>query len=75
MNKVYIDCFYYGFWIDKTELYKYNLTSKILYEKTENIYKNNNIKNNYSFIEEIQPKKCYGLFLKYIYDQIFTLYF
>jgi hypothetical protein len=75
MNKVYIDCFYYGFWIDKTELYKYNLTGKILYEKTENIYKNNNIKNNYSFIEEMQQKKCYGLFLKYIYDQIFTLYF
>jgi hypothetical protein len=27
-DKVYIDCFYYGFYMDKTELNKYNLTIK-----------------------------------------------
>ena len=27
-NKVYVDCFYYGFYIDESELKKYNLPIK-----------------------------------------------
>lgn len=37
-NKVYVDCFYYGFYIPHNKLYRYNLTS----EEVENNNKRNN---------------------------------
>jgi len=43
MDKVYIDCIYYGFWIDKSELHKYNLTEEYVNEKTKQIYINKTI--------------------------------
>ena len=45
MEKVYVDCFYYGFWINKCDLHKYNLSEEHLHNKTNNIYKENSIKN------------------------------
>ena len=38
MKKIYVDCFYYGFWIDKCELDKYNLSKEFLQDKTHKIY-------------------------------------
>lgn len=45
MEKVYVDCFYYGFWINKCDLHKYNLSEEYLYNETNNVYKENSIKN------------------------------
>mgnify|MGYP000866725328 CR=1 FL=1 len=36
---VYVDCFYYGFYIKKSELSKYNIKSEHLAEETKNIIK------------------------------------
>ena len=51
INKVYINCFYYGFWIDKNEFYKYNLSNyafrKVIYE-TLHIRNDNVIDINYN---------------------------
>jgi hypothetical protein len=44
MEKVYINCFYYSFWIDKSELSKYNLTPEILNNKTDEICKTITVK-------------------------------
>lgn len=44
MEKVYVDCFYYGFWINKCDLHKYNLSEELLNNKTNNVYKENSIK-------------------------------
>ena len=36
---VYVDCFYYGFYIKKSELSKYNIKSEQLVQKTKEIIK------------------------------------
>jgi len=36
---VYVDCFYYGFYIKKSELSKYNIKSEQLVQETKNIIK------------------------------------
>lgn len=36
---VYVDCFYYGFYIKKSELSKYNIKSEELVQETKNIIK------------------------------------
>ena len=43
MEKVYVDCFYYGFWINKCDLHKYNLSEEYLNNKTNNVYKENSL--------------------------------
>lgn len=45
MEDIYVDCFYYGFWINKCDLHKYNLSEEYLNNKIKNIYKENSIKN------------------------------
>ena len=42
---VYVDCFYYGFYIKKSELSKYNIKSEQLVQETKNIYAKLNITN------------------------------
>lgn len=42
---VYVDCFYYGFYIKKSELSKYNIKSEQLVQETKNIYIKLNITN------------------------------
>jgi hypothetical protein len=38
-NLVYVDCFYYGFYIKMSELSKYNIKSEQLVQETKNIIK------------------------------------
>lgn len=48
MNKIYIDCFFYGFWMTEKEASKYRVDVESLKNKTNFIYKNNRIHKNTS---------------------------
>ena len=48
---VYIDCFYYGFYIKKSELNKYNIKSQQLVQDTEKIIEEHKKVNNQPKIE------------------------
>ena len=51
---IYVNCFYYGFYIKKNELSKYNIKYEELVESTKNILDNNkktNIKTNIKISE------------------------
>lgn len=56
-HKVYVDCFYYGFWIDKCDLHKYNISEKYLRKKTDKIYYENTVQDCYNEIKMEQEKK------------------
>ena len=53
MKKIYVDCFYYSFWINESELNKYNLNEDILHKKTQLIYENNTIQNIYCNVSNV----------------------
>ena len=50
-QRVYINCFYYGFWIDKCDLHKYNISEKNLRTKTDKIYYENTVQDCYNEIK------------------------
>ena len=52
-NIVYIDCFYYGFYIKKSELKKYNITTEQVNNNNIIKSKDKSIKNNYNLINTI----------------------
>ena len=57
MEKVYVNCFYYSFLIDKSELYKYNLTPEILNNKTDEICKTITVKKCHEELMQNMKKK------------------
>ena len=56
-HQVYVDCFYYGFWIDNCDLHKYNISEKYLRNKTNKIYHENTVKECYNEIKIEQEEK------------------
>ena len=56
MTKVYVDCFFYGFWIEKCDLYKYNLSEKSIRKKTDKIYSENTVQECYNEMKENNKK-------------------
>ena len=66
MEKVYVDCFYYGFWINKCDLHKYNLSEEYLNHETNNVYKENSIKNCNNKKEEENQKDISSTYNKII---------
>ena len=71
MEKVYVDCIYYGFWINKSELDKYNLPSQFLYNQKK---KTNEKKENYlKKLFDIDLMSIYNKIIKKITDKISNL--
>lgn len=66
-TKVYVDCFYYGFWIDKSELHKYNLTE-------DQIIKNNNL-NTLGLRQEFKSENKSKRNLNHLYTKNSPLYY
>lgn len=66
MEDIYVDCFYYGFWINKCDLHKYNLSEEYFNSKINNIYKENSIKNCNNKKEEENQYYIYSTYNKII---------
>lgn len=66
-TKVYVDCFYYGFWIHKSELHKYNLTE-------DQIIKNNNL-NTLGLKQEFKSENKSKRNLNHLYTKNSPLYY